>query len=457
MSLMTTLLRKFSNNLTAQVVLALLLGVTVGALWPSVGISMQMLSDIFIKLIKMVIPPIAFLTIVIGVAEVRDLRRLGRVGGQALIYFEVVSTIALIVGLIVMNVLKPGAGFDRATVASQAVDISKYKAAPVGSYLFDFISGIVPDNAVGAFARGDLLQIVFFGVLFGCAAVLVGERARPFVLLAKSANDILFKIVGMIMRLAPLGAFGAMAFTVGRYGVGSILVLGQMLVAVYITCIIFVFGVLGTIARVSGFSFTRFLRYMGEEALIVLGTCSSESVLPRLMDKLEHLGCTRSSVGLVLPVGYSFNADGTAIYLSMAGLFIAQAYGIEMSLAQQCGLLLLLLITSKGSGSVAGSGFVVLAATLSATHVLPVEGLALLIGIDRFMSEARSVTNIVGNGLATVVVSKMSGEFDPVQADAAYAERFGAGVKFNLKPVAVSADRGHVSTEAIMSPEPQLD
>jgi aerobic C4-dicarboxylate transport protein len=457
MSLMTTLLRKFSNNLTAQVVLALLLGVTVGALWPSVGISMQMLSDIFIKLIKMVIPPIAFLTIVIGVAEVRDLRRLGRVGGQALIYFEVVSTIALIVGLIVMNVLKPGAGFDRATVASQAVDISKYKAAPVGSYLFDFISGIVPDNAVGAFARGDLLQIVFFGVLFGCAAVLVGERARPFVLLAKSANDILFKIVGMIMRLAPLGAFGAMAFTVGRYGVGSILVLGQMLVAVYITCIIFVFGVLGTIARVSGFSFTRFLRYMGEEALIVLGTCSSESVLPRLMDKLEHLGCTRSSVGLVLPVGYSFNADGTAIYLSMAALFIAQAYGIEMSLAQQCGLLLLLLITSKGSGSVAGSGFVVLAATLSATHVLPVEGLALLIGIDRFMSEARSVTNIIGNGLATVVVSKMSGEFDPVQADAAYAERFGAGVKFNLKPVAVSADRGPVSTEAIMSPEPQLD
>ncbi|WP_063775624.1 MULTISPECIES: C4-dicarboxylate transporter DctA [unclassified Bradyrhizobium] len=451
---MTTLLGRLSKNLTVQVLLALLLGATLGVLWPAVGVSMQILSDIFIKLIKMVIPPIAFLTIVIGVAEVRDLRRLGRVGGQALIYFEVVSTIALVVGMIVMNVLKPGAGFDKAAVGSQAVDISKYKAAPVGSYFFDFLSGIVPDNAVAAFAKGDLLQIVFFGVLFGCAAVLVGDRARPFVLVAQSANDILFKIVGMIMRLAPIGAFGAMAFTVGRYGLGSILVLGHMLVAVYATCIIFMFVVLGAVARLNGFSFVRFLRYMADEALIVLGTCSSESVLPRLMDKLSQLGCSRSSVGLVLPIGYSFNADGTAIYLSMAALFIAQAYGIEMTVLQQIGLLLLLLITSKGSGSVAGSGFVVLAATLSATHVLPVEGLALLIGIDRFMSEARSVTNIIGNGVATVVVSKMSAEFDPVQADSAYAQRFGAGVKFNLKPFVTSADQEVVPAASMISPQP---
>ncbi|OSJ26611.1 glutamate/aspartate:proton symporter GltP [Bradyrhizobium japonicum] len=451
---MATLLRRISKNLTVQVLLALLLGATLGVLWPAVGVSMQMLSDIFIKLIKMVIPPIAFLTIVIGVAEVRDLRRLGRVGGQALIYFEVVSTIALVVGMIVMNVLKPGAGFDRAAVGSQAVDISKYKAAPVGSYFFDFLSGTVPDNAVAAFAKGDLLQIVFFGVLFGCAAVLVGDRARPFVLLAQSANDILFKIVGMIMRLAPIGAFGAMAFTVGRYGLGSILVLGHMLVAVYATCIIFMFVVLGAVARLNGFSFVRFLRYMADEALIVLGTCSSESVLPRLMDKLSQLGCSRSSVGLVLPIGYSFNADGTAIYLSMAALFIAQAYGIEMTVLQQIGLLLLLLITSKGSGSVAGSGFVVLAATLSATHVLPVEGLALLIGIDRFMSEARSVTNIIGNGVATVVVSKMSAEFDPVQADSAYAQRFGAGVKFNLTPFVTSADQEVPPAGSMISPQP---
>ncbi|UPK37222.1 C4-dicarboxylate transporter DctA [Bradyrhizobium sp. 186] len=451
---MTTLLRSLSKNLTVQVLLALLLGAALGVLWPAVGVSMQMLSDIFIKLIKMVIPPIAFLTIVIGVAEVRDLRRLGRVGGQALIYFEVVSTIALVVGMIVMNVLKPGAGFDKAAVGSQAVDISKYKAAPVGSYFFDFLSGIVPDNAVAAFAKGDLLQIVFFGVLFGCAAVLVGDRARPFVLVAQSANDILFKIVGMIMRLAPIGAFGAMAFTVGRYGLGSILVLGHMLVAVYATCIIFMFVVLGAVARLNGFSFVRFLRYMADEALIVLGTCSSESVLPRLMDKLSQLGCSRSSVGLVLPIGYSFNADGTAIYLSMAALFIAQAYGIEMTVLQQIGLLLLLLITSKGSGSVAGSGFVVLAATLSATHVLPVEGLALLIGIDRFMSEARSVTNIIGNGVATVVVSKMSAEFDPAQADSAYAQRFGAGVKFNLKPFVTSADQEVVPAASMISPQP---
>ncbi|MEH2487746.1 C4-dicarboxylate transporter DctA [Bradyrhizobium sp. AZCC 2230] len=451
---MTTLLRRLSKNLTVQVLLALLLGATLGVLWPAVGTSMQMLSDIFIKLIKMVIPPIAFLTIVVGIAEVRDLRRLGRVGGQALIYFEVVSTIALVVGMIVMNVLRPGAGFDRAAIGSQAVDVSKYKAAPVGSYFFDFLSGIVPDNAVAAFAKGDLLQIVFFGVLFGCAAVLVGDRARPFVLVAQSANDILFNIVGMIMRLAPIGAFGAMAFTVGRYGLGSILVLGHMLVAVYATCIIFMFVVLGAVARLNGFSFVRFLRYMADEALIVLGTCSSESVLPRLMDKLTQLGCSRSSVGLVLPIGYSFNADGTAIYLSMAALFIAQAYGIEMTVLQQIGLLLLLLITSKGSGSVAGSGFVVLAATLSATHVLPVEGLALLIGIDRFMSEARSVTNIIGNGVATVVVSKMSAEFDPVQADSAYAQRFGAGVKFNLKPFVTSADQEVVPAASMISPQP---
>jgi aerobic C4-dicarboxylate transport protein len=429
-----TSLRRLFSSLTAQVIVALILGVALGMISPAVAASMQVLSDTFIKLIKMVIPPIAFLTIVIGIAEVQDLRRLGRVGGRALIYFEVVSTLALIVGLIVMNELRPGDGFDRSAIASKTIDVSKYTGAHVGGYMADFLSGIVPDNAVAAFAKGDLLQIVFFGILFGCAAVLAGDRARPFVVLAHSANDILFKIVAMIMRLAPIGAFGAMAFTVGKYGIGSILVLGHMLVAVYVTCVIFVFGILGAIANLNGFGFLRFLRYMGEEALIVLGTCSSESVLPRLMDKLTRLGCSRSSVGLVLPIGYSFNADGTAIYLSMASLFIAQAYGIPMSFAQQAGLLMLLLVMSKGSGSVAGSGFVVLAATLSATQVLPVEGLMLLIGIDRFMSEARSVTNIIGNGLATVVIARTSGEFDPMEADAVYAERFGPGVRFTRRP-----------------------
>ncbi|MBB3904097.1 aerobic C4-dicarboxylate transport protein [Methylobacterium brachythecii] len=378
----------------------------------------------------MVIPPIAFLTIVIGIAEVSDLKKVGKVGGSALLYFEVASTLALVIGMIVVNVVRPGDGFDRARVGAQAVDISKYTSTPAGQYMTEILTHIVPDNAVAAFAKGDLLQIVFFAIVFGCAAVLIGERAKPFVAVAQAANDILFQLVSMIMRLAPVGAFGAMAFTVGKYGIGSILVLGHMLLCVYITCVLFVCVVLGAIARAYGFSIFRFIRYVGEEVLIVLGTCSSESVLPRLMTKLNRLGCSKSSVGLVLPVGYSFNADGTAIYLSMASLFIAQAYGIDMSFSQQVGLLLLLLVTSKGSGSVAGSGFVVLAATLSATHILPVEGLLLIIGIDRFMSEARSVTNIIGNSLATVIVAKMSGEFDPAAAEAAYAERFGPNMPF---------------------------
>jgi aerobic C4-dicarboxylate transport protein len=438
--LMSKTLRRAASNTTLQVVLALALGILLGVAAPSLATSMQLLSDLFIKLIKMVIPPIAFLTIVIGIAEMRDLRRLGSVGGRALLYFEVVSTLALIVGLIVMNIVRPGDGFDRAAIG-QTVDVSKYTAAPMGKYMSDFAAGIVPDNAVAAFAKGDLLQIVFFAVLFGCAAVLIGGKARPFVEIAHSVNDILFKIVGMIMRLAPIGAFGAMAFTVGRYGIGSILVLGHMLIAIYLTCALFVFGVLGTIARFYGFSLFRFIRYIADEVLVVFGTCSSESVLPRLIEKLTRLGCSRSCVGLVLPVGYSFNADGTAIYLSMASLFIAQAYGIDMSLGEQFGLLLLLLITSKGSGSVAGSGFVVLAATLSATHILPVEGLMLLIGIDRFMSEARSVTNIIGNALATVVVAKASGDFEPLVAEAVYAETFGESVRFHLGNTG-KADRG---------------
>lgn len=445
---MGSAIRRIATNTTGQVIFGLLVGVALGALEPSFAMSMQIFSDVFIKLIKMVIPPIAFLTIVIGIAEIRDLRKLGSVGGRALIYFEIVSTLALIVGLIVMNVIRPGDGFDRAAVGGQAVDAAKYSAVqPVGKFMSDFALHIVPDNAVAAFAQGDLLQIVFFAILFGCAAVLVGEKADPFVSIAHSANDILFKIVGLIMRLAPLGAFGAMSFTIGKYGIGSILVLGHMLLAVYVTCAIFILGVLGSIARAYNFSLLRFIRFIAPEVLVVLGTCSSESVLPRLLTKLNALGCSRSTVGLVLPVGYSFNADGTAIYLSMAALFIAQAYGIDMSLSQQIGLLLLLLVTSKGSGSVAGSGFVVLAATLSATHILPVEGLALLIGIDRFMSEARSVTNIIGNALASVVVAKSAGEFDSATADAVYADAFGPHVRFDLRSEIASASVGIPAVE----------
>ncbi|MDP4025193.1 cation:dicarboxylase symporter family transporter [Methylobacterium sp. NEAU 140] len=405
-------IRRTSSNLTLQVIVALCAGAALGVLWPGFAVSLQALSDTFIKLIKMVIPPIAFLTIVIGIAEVSDLKKVGRIGGSALPYFEVASTLALIIGLIVVNLVRPGDGFDRSRVGAVAVDVTKYASASADRYMVDLLSNIVPDNAVAAFAKGDLLQIVFFAIAFGCAAVLIGERAKPFVVVAQAANDILFQLVALIMRLAPLGAFGAMAFTVGRYGVGSILVLGHMLLSVYLTCALFVAVVLGAIARAYGFSLFRFIRYIGAEVLIVLGTCSSESVLPRLMTKLQRLGCSKSSVGLVLPVGYSFNADGTAIYLSMASLFIAQAYGIDMSFGQQLGLLLLLLVTSKGSGSVAGSGFVVLAATLSATHVLPVEGLLLISGLTgvsvlttEFEQAFRSQRATIGLDAASVYVS----------------------------------------------------
>ena len=425
-------LRSLVMNVTFQVIVCLCLGVLLGQVFPAAGQAMQVFSDLFIRLIRMVIPPIAFFTIVIGLAEIRDLKQLGQIGGRALLYFEVVSTLALVVGLIVMNIIKPGAGFDRSHITGSMPNLSQYTSIPMGKYMGDFFMNIIPDNAVAAFAKGDLLQIVFFGILFGCAAVLIGDAAKPLIGVAKSANDILFKIVGMIMRLAPLGAFGAMAFTVGKFGIGSILVLGNMLAAVYITSILFVVVVLGSVSRLYGFSILRFIRFIGEETLIVFGTCSSETVLPRLLTKLNRLGVSRSCVGLVLPVGYSFNADGTALYLSMAALFIAQAYGIDMSVWQQLGLLFLLVVTSKGSGSVAGSGFVVLAATLSATHILPVEGLLLLIGIDRFMSEARSVTNIIGNSLASVIVAKMSGEFDPAAAEDTYAEAFGPGVRFQV-------------------------
>ena len=434
--------RRFSG-LTAQVITALIAGAALGVVWPDLAVSMQVVSDTFIKLIKMVIPPIAFITIFVGIAEVSDLKKVGRVGGCALLYFETVSTLALIIGMVVVNVIRPGDGFDRGRVGAPTVDLSKYTGTPAGKYMSEILTNIVPDNAVAAFAKGDLLQIVFFAVVFGCAAVLVGKRAQPFVVVAQAANDVLFQLVAMIMRLAPLGAFGAMAFTVGRYGIGSILALGYLLLGVYITCALFVVVVLGAIARAYGFSLFRFIRYVGEEVLIVFATCSSESVLPRLMTKLNRLGCSKPSVGLVLPTGYSFNADGNAIYYSMGALFIAQAYGIDMGLGQQLSLLLLLLVTSKGSGSVAGSGFVVLAATLSATHILPVEGLLLIVGIDRLMSEARTVTNIIGNSLATVVVAKMSGEFDPAAAEIAYAEAFGPGVPFHL-----SRSRRHAATGA---------
>lgn len=423
--------RRWYGNLTVQVVLAILLGIATGHLAPAFGQAMQPLGDLFIRLIKMVVAPIAFLTIVSGIAAIGDLRRVGRIGGMALLYFELVTTLALGIGVVVMNLLRPGDGFDRAAFGAGAVDVTKYSQMAGEHYMLDFLTHLVPDNIVAAFAKGDLLQIVLFGILFGCAAALAGDRVKPALDAMHALADILFKIIALIMRLAPIGAYGAMAFAVSKYGLGSVLVLGKLMMAVYVTCALFVFVVLNAIARMCGFSLLRFLRFVGQEIMIVFGTASSESVLPRLMARLERLGCSSPTVGLVLPTGYSFNMDGTSIYLSMAALFIAQAYGIDLSLGQQIGLLVLLMVTSKGAGAVAGAGFVTLAATLSATHALPVEGLALLIGVDRFMAEARSVTNIVGNSLATVVVAKMCGEFDETAADAAYREHFGDDARFH--------------------------
>jgi len=373
---------------------------------------MKPLGDGFIKLIKMIIAPIIFCTVVIGIAGSEDLKRVGRTGGLALLYFEVVSTIALLVGLVVVNVIQPGAGMN--------VDIKTLDAGAVAAYagpgkmesLKDFILHIIPATMVDAFAKGEILQVLLIAILFGVALQQVGGRVSNVFALIEKISEILFAIVKMIMYLAPIGAFGAMAFTVGAYGIGSLLSLAKLMGTFYLTCLLFVFVVLGTISKVHGFSIWKFLRYIREELLIVLGTSSSEAALPRMMAKMEGLGAGKSTVGLVIPTGYSFNLDGTSIYLTMAAVFVAQATNTQMSLTQQITLLAVLLLTSKGAAGVTGSGFIVLAATMSAVGNVPVGGLALILGIDRFMSEARALTNVVGNGVAAIVVARWTGDLD---------------------------------------------
>jgi aerobic C4-dicarboxylate transport protein len=423
-------------GLTMQVLAAAVIGAALGHCSPQIGEAMQPVGDTFIKLIRMVVAPIAFLTIVSGIATVGDLKRVGKIGGSAILYFEIVTTAALALGLIVADVVKPGAGLGHAAAA--AVDLRQYQDA-AGSPVIHFLTNLVPDNVVGAFAQGDLLQIVLFSVLFGCAGTLVGEKAGPLLSVIHSTSTIMFRLINMVMRLAPIGAFGAMAFSVGKYGIGSVVILGKVLACVYASSIIFVVAVLFVVARASGFSLYRLLSFAGAEILIVIGTAASESVLPQLIAKLNRLGCSLPAVSLVLPTGYSFNADGASIYLSIAALFIAQAYGIDMTLGQQIGLLVLLMLTSKGASGVGGAGFITLAATLSATHVLPVEGLGLLIGVDRFMTQVRATTNIIGNIVGAVVVSRLVGEFDDAQAERVYAEYFGPGTRFNLRRTARTA------------------
>ncbi|WP_183165682.1 dicarboxylate/amino acid:cation symporter [Azomonas macrocytogenes] len=400
------------KTLYFQVLVAITIGVLVGHFYPDVGASLKPLGDGFVKLIKMVIAPIIFCTVVTGIAGMQDMKAVGKTGGYALIYFEVVSTIALIIGLIVVNLAQPGVGMHVDPNSLDTKGIAAYAAAGEKQSTIDFLMHVIPNTVVGAFAEGEILQVLFFSVFFGYALQRLGDYGKPVYNFIDQISHIFFGIIGVVMKVAPIGAFGAMAFTIGKYGVGSLVQLGQLMVCFYVTCVLFVLLVLGSIARFHGFSIVKFIKYIREELLIVLGTSSSESVLPRILAKMERLGAQKSVVGLVIPTGYSFNLDGTSIYLTMAAVFIAQATDTPMDITHQITLLLVLLVASKGAAGVTGSGFIVLAATLSAVGHLPVAGLALILGIDRFMSEARALTNLVGNGVATLVVAKWCKQLD---------------------------------------------
>lgn len=414
------MLSRLVRNLTFQVLVAVSLGVALGVAAPDTAKALKPLGDTFINLVKMVITPIIFLTIVHGIGSMADLRKLGRVGGKAVLYFEVVSTFALAIGLVVVNVTKPGAGLDISAMATG--DVSKYTSAGAQQSTLEFLLHIVPSNIVAAFAGGELLPVVFFSILFGVALTAVGDAGRDLMDLLVRLQAVFFRIVAIVMKVAPIGAFGAMAYTVGAFGLKTLLPLGRLMLDVYLTMAVFIFVVLALICRAYGFRLWRFLRYIREEILLVLGTSSSEAALPRMLEKLERYGCAKPVVGLVIPTGYSFNLDGTSIYLSMAAIFIAQVYGIDLSWGEQLTLLGILMLTSKGAAGVTGSGFIVLASTLAATRTVPVEGVALLLGVDRFMSEARAITNLIGNGVATLVVSRSENAFDDEKRAIAEAE-----------------------------------
>ena len=399
------------KNLTVQVVIAIVIGVVVGLVWPNVGKEMKPLGDTFINAVKMVIAPIIFLTIVLGIAKMGDMKKVGKVGGKALIYFEVVTTLALVIGLIVVNLVKPGAGLNYNEL--EKGDVSKYTAEGGQSINWiEFVTQIVPSNMVDAFAKGDILQVLFFSILFGVGLAALGEKGKLVIEFMDKLSLVFFKIIGYIMRAAPIGAFAAMAYTIGHYGLTSLVPLGKLMMSVYITMFLFIFVILNIICKMNGFSLWNYLKFIKEEILIVLGTSSSESVLPRMMDKMERYGASKSVVGLVIPTGYSFNLDGTSIYLSMAVVFLAQVFGVDLTLGQQITVILILMLTSKGAAGVTGSGFIVLASTLAALQIIPLEGLALLLGVDRFMSEGRAIVNLIGNGIATMVVAKSVNEFD---------------------------------------------
>jgi aerobic C4-dicarboxylate transport protein len=409
-------MKKLLTNLNFQVITGIILGIVVGFCFPSFGPIAKIISQKFISLITMLIVPIIFLTIVLGITGMNDIKKVGRVGGKALLYFEIVSTCALIIGLIVANVLRPGDGFVN-KAATNTANLAVYQKAAANMHWGEFIGNIIPNNIFNAFAQGDILQVLFVALLFGFGLSFMGDEGQPVVDLFEKLSKVFFNIMHMVMRVAPIGAFGGMAFTISSYGIKTLEPLGLLMASVYLTSIFFLFGVLNFICYLYKFSIWKYLKFIKEEILIVWGTSSSESVLPAMMAKMEKFGCSKSVVGLVIPAGYSFNLDGTTIYLSMSVIFLAQVFHIPLTLMQQVTIIGILMITSKGAAGVTGSGFIILTSTLAAIKIIPAEGVAILLGVDRFMSEARAITNMIGNGIATIVIAKSEGEFiDPIHS-----------------------------------------
>ena len=409
---------RFLKHLYVQVLLVIALGVALGLGWPSFGASLKPVADGFVSLVKMLIAPIIFCTVVVGLAGMGDLKKAGRIGWKAFVYFEVVTTLALGIGLVVANLWQPGAGFHATPASLNAQDIGTFTAAAKDQSVVATLLHLIPKTFVSAFAEGDILQVLLLAVLFGLALNRLGPTGEPVLKLLQDITRVFFGMVHLVTQLAPLAAAAAIAFTLGKYGAGPLVQLGQLLLCVYLTCAVFIFGVLWFIARLAGFSLFKILRVIRDELLIVLGTSSSETALPGLMEKMERVGCDRTSVGILVPAGYSFNLDGTCIYLTMAALFIGQAMDIPLSLTQQLTLMAVLLLTSKGAAGVTGSGFITLAATLAVTGTIPVVGIALILGVDRFMSEARAVTNFIGNAVATLVIARWNGDYDATKGDA---------------------------------------
>jgi len=418
-----------------QVLVAIVIGVVVGYLFPDGGKAMKPLGDGFIALIRMMIAPLIFCTVVHGIASMSDLKKVGRIGVKTLLYFEVVSTFALALGLIVGELVQPGGGFNIDPAAMDPKAVSTYVTRAKDDSLVAHLMGIIPDSFFGALARGDLLQVLLVSILSGFSISLMGKAGEEIAGAIDKAARVFFGIIRIIVRVAPIGAFGAMAFTIGAYGLGSLVNLGALIATFYATSLLFVVIVLGTIARLSGFSILRFIGYIKDELLIVLGTSSSETVLPHMMQKMEHLGASKSVVGLVIPTGYSFNLDGTNIYMTLATLFLAQATNTPLTIGQELGILVIAMITSKGASGVTGAGFVTLAATLAIVPDIPIQSLAILLGIDKFMSECRALTNLVGNGVATVVISRWEGELDADKLHATMAHPISEGEELEAQPV----------------------